>query len=488
MRPEEEGKQLPEPLGGGLAHVGNGTESTASPVRNSAFVPASNDSPLRSGGPAARALAAAVLLQALLGGYRALLFVAELPRIAPSLLGKAGQPGAFSSLAVLAAVAAVAAAGALGEPTRALVPRLEAAGLWALSTLAAAGVALTAAGVATTRFVPGAGWLAVALVAAAAVLRLARRAGGRAGAVPAAPTGEQAGLSGWDARTALLLLALLVPTVFPFVHSDARAIWGCRALAVAGLGVARRDHRLLSPLLPAALLAPAGVRRSRPRSSPGVSRRRLLLAGHALYLRGAFARLAPGSRPAPRSRSSLPGTSGCRARCTTRTSPLMAFLATAALVTLGVPVRGPGAGALRPGEQAAAALLFAAAVLVRPDGVVYLAVIALRGGRPLRAEARPGRLASRLPPPSSPGCSGCCGPLPCVRPGRSSTSPRRGGRRAARRPGRRSGSSRPTSTGAQGQWFSHYGLGLTIWGLAAIGLALWRRRPPLGLSARRTGW
>jgi hypothetical protein len=133
----------------------------------------------------------------------------------------------------------------------------------------------------TTRLVPQAAWAAVALGLALALL------GPRRELAP-----DPARLSAWDGATLLFLLVLLAPSVFPYVHFDAKEIWGCRALAVAGSGsllsLGDCSHGGYPPLF-SLLLARGG-------GDPVLGGRLaawLLAVFAALFLRGAFARLSP---------------------------------------------------------------------------------------------------------------------------------------------------------------------------------------------------
>ncbi len=454
-------------------------------MRNSSPVPAFVRAPSPADGRLVPVLGGLVLLQALLGGFRAMTFLSELPRIAPSLLSRAGEPGTFSSLSVVVAVAAVAVAGALGERDRGLVPRLGAAGLWGLSALAAAGVALAVAGVATTRFVPAAGWGAIAVVAWAAVLRLLRRAASPTAGTVGGTVRSEAGLSPWDAGTVVLLLALVVPTVFPFVHFDAKAIWGCRAVAFGGSGsltsLAGCTHPSYPPLfsLLMALGGPDPVLEGRLAAW-------LLVACHALFLRGAFARLVPGWAAAGTLWVVATGHVWVTAAMYYADVPLMAFAATAAFLVLGVPARTEGEAVPGPWVQAAAALLLAAAVLDRPDGIVYVAVIALAAASTL--------VRGRAPVAWAPfAAAAAAWVLWAARPG------------ALRAPGTflelpstwRTAGGSPAEAALrvvgtfldawQGQWLSHYGLGLTVWVLALLAVVLRRRRPAPDPTRRAYG-
>lgn len=324
-----------------------------------------------------RLLSFAVLVQAVLGAFRAGMLVEGLPAIARPLLGRAGEPGAFSSAAFALAVVAVAGLSA-ARSGRGTVRRLEAAGLAGLLTLAGSGVALTLVGVATRRFLPGAAWAVIALAGLVAL----RSPRSREDAPPPP-------LSAWDVATLLFLLALLVPTVFPYVHFDAKEIWGCRAVAVAGSGslegLAECSHGGYPPLF-SLLLALGG-------SDPVLGGRPaawLLTLFAVLFLRGALARLSPRHAAAATLFVVSTGWVWVTSAMYYANVPLMAFLTAGAVLVVG-PVPGARGNAWPPyAERIAAALLFAAAALVRPDGI--LCVVAIGGAvglLALRARAWP---------------------------------------------------------------------------------------------------
>ena len=323
-----------------------------------------------------RLLVCAVVAQAALGAYRAWVVVSGLPSVAPSLLGRAGDAGAFSSLPFALALLAVAAAAGLRARSG---RRFEASGLAGLLAVAGAGLALTVAGVATTRLVAPAAWAVVALALAAAL----SVPGG--GSEPA----RSERLSPWDGATLLFFLVLLVPTVYPYVHFDAKAIWGCRALAVAGSGslalLGECSHGAYPPLF-SLLLALGG-------KDPVLGGRLvawLLALFAALFLRGAFARLSPRHAAAATLFVVSTGWVWVSSAMYYANVPLMAFLAGGAVLVLGAVPRGPGDALPGLSARLAGALLLAAAVLVRPDGWVYAgSVAAAAAGLALRGKARP---------------------------------------------------------------------------------------------------
>lgn len=414
----------------------------------------------------------AVVLQAILGAVRAWMIVGGLPAITPDLLGRSGEAGAFSSagfaLAVLA-VSGLAAVRSVGKTIR----RLEAAGLAGLLTLAGAGVALTAAGIATTRFVPAAAWTVVAV---AGLLAL-RSPAGRTEA-PASP------FSAWDAVTLLFLLVLLVPSVFPYVHFDAKAIWGCRALAVAGSGslesLSACTHGGYPPLF--SLLLALGGR------DPVLGGRLvawLLAVFIALFLRGAFARLSP-RHAAPATLFVVStGWVWVSSAMYYANVPLMAFVSAGAVLVLRPVPRKAGDAAAPVAERLAATLLLAAAALVRPDGIVYAAAIAAAAALlAFRRHATPDFL-----------------PFAGAALGWTAWALRPGALRFAMTfterasTWRSAGESATVAAGRilivtlnvlQGLWLAHWGLGATIWVLLGTALVVkGRDRAP---SAATVAW
>ena len=428
-----------------------------------------NSRPVSEGNPPAgvrgtpgRLLVLAVLLQAALGVYRAWIVVSELPGLAPSLLGRAGEAGAFSSLPFALALVAVATAAAFragGSSAR----RLAAAGLAGLLALAGAGLALTVAGVATGRLVPAGAWAVVALGLAAALLVPRRREEER----------SPAGLSAWDAATLLFLLALLVPAVFPYVHFDARAIWGCRALAVAGSGslasLGECSHGSYPPLF-SLLLALGG-------KDPVLGGRLvawLLAVFSALFLRGAFARLSPRHAAAATLFVVSTGWVWVSSAMYYANVPLMAFLAGGAVLVLGEVPRARGDAAPGLPARLAGALLLAAAVLVRPDGWIYAGALGSAAAfLALGGRARPDFL------PFAGAALGWC--TWALRPDllrftntfteHASTWRTAGatGTEAVRR------IVAVSLHVLQGLWLAHWGLGLTIWVILFAAVAALRR-------------
>lgn len=420
---------------------------------------------------AGRLLLFAVVVQAVLGLDRVRILVSGLPRIAPSLLGRAAEPGAFTSVALVLALLAVAAIAAARTPPGA-VRRLEAAGLAGLLALAGAGVALTVAGVATGRFVPAVAWAALAVAGLVALRGPRGRDEG-----PAAP------LSAWDAGTLLLLAALLVPTVFPYVHFDAREIWGCRAVAVAASGTLEAlggcSHGGYPPLF-SLLLALGGA-------DPVLDGRPVawLFALFAvLFLRGALARLSPRHAAPATLFLVATGWVWVTSAMYYANVPLMAFLSAGAVLVVG-PVPGARGSAWPPfAERFAAALLFAAAALVRPDGFLYVAAV---GGAVALLAVR-----SRVVPDPVPFAGAVLGwSAWALRPDalrfagsfhELSSSWRSAGATGSEAVER---ILRLSLKILQQLWLAHWGLGATIWVLlgAALAMALRRRAPSRAAAA-----
>jgi hypothetical protein len=405
---------------------------------------------------------AAVVAQGVLGAVRAWMLVRGLPEAAPDLLGRADAPGAFSSVPFALLVAAVAAVAAARRGPGAGA-RLGAAGMAGLLTLAGAGVALTLAGLATGRFLPGFAW-GVATVA----LLLAAFRPRKPGAGPASP------LSAWDAVTGLFLLALLAPTVFPYVHFDATAIWGCRALALSGTGslgsLAQCSHGAYPPLF-SLLLALGG-------GDPVLQGRLvawLLAAFAAFFLRGAFARLSP-RHAAPATLFVVStGWFWVTSAMYYANAPLMAFLAAGVVLVLGAAPRGAGEARAPLASTLAGALLLAAAVLVRPDGWIYTGAVAAAAALlALRGTCRPDFFP--LAGAAAAWAAWALRPQ-FVRFANTFTEHASTWRTAGAtelEAGRRIlGVSLHV---LQGLWLAHWGLGLTIWVLAFAGVVAVRRR------------
>ena len=271
----------------------------------------------------------------------------------------AGLPaGAGSSLPLLVAVLAASAAWARG-PRR--LERFAAAGI---ANVAAAGLAVYGAALATGRLVPGLAWAALAASAAAAVLT------GR----PAdeEPPGGTARVSASDALSALSLGTLLVPTVFPFVAFDANVVWAWRAYAMRTDGFAHAIVACFRPGYPPldSILLWLGI------SDPVFEGRLvpwLLLVLFALFFRARLARVVPDLAAA--GLLFLLATVHVWQGVATFYAdvPLMIFVVAGSLLVLGLPGDRPPS---RP-ERAAGALCLAAAALVRPDGILCIGVVVL---------------------------------------------------------------------------------------------------------------
>lgn len=410
---------------------------------------------------AVRFLVVAAGVQVGLGFYRAAAFLRDLPET--STLLRAGEPGAGTGLLFPLAVLVVAILRAR-RPDAMPGGRWERAGAWGLAHMAGAGIAMTLAGLLTSRYFPAAGWGVLVLSAAWGVTR-------RAGPEPPAAFALPVRPSPWDAATGLLLLLLLFPSAWPFVHTDAAAIWGCRADLVAGTGSLSAILDCSQPGYPplfSLLLALGG-------SDPVLGGRPLVafvLLFLALFLRGRISRLAPRAAPAATAFVVSTGHVWVGAAMFYANAPLMAFLSAGGLLALGVPRAGLAAvpsGA----EKLAGALCLGAAALTRPDGVYYAAALsAAAAWSALRGQARPAWWAL--------GAAAAGWGAWALRP-----ASLRGAdfldvgvatwRSAGETPARAIATIFAVlGVSAQGQWLAHWGLGVTVWVLLAAAVA--RRR------------
>jgi hypothetical protein len=295
-------------------------------------------------------------------------FFSELFRL-PSRLAGGLPAGAGSSVPLLLGILAASAAWARG-PGRA--ERFAVAGL---VNLAAAGLAVYAAALATGRLFA---WLPWAVLALSAILsRLVPRDGGAP--APRAP------LSLLDALSALVLATLLVPSVFPYVAFDAKLVWAWRAYAMRDEGFVHAVTACVRPGYPPldSILLWLGI------GDPLFEGRLLpwlLLVLFAVFFRARLARTAP--RLAPAGLLFLVATVHVWQGVATYYAdvPLMVFAAAGSLLVLGLPA-GTGAAPSRF-DRAAGALCLAAAVLVRPDGFVCLVVVVLAALWGVRARLR----------------------------------------------------------------------------------------------------
>jgi hypothetical protein len=253
-----------------------------------------------------------------------------------------------------------------GEPGIARAGRAAGAGL---VQIAALGLFHYAIGLLAGRLVSSATLL---FLAASALLALGWR---RARAAPALLAADlpAAGWSWWDAASGVFLLTSLAAMAFPYAFEDSRVIWGCRAFALDSGGslaaLGECSHRNYPPLLSILLWATV-----RDPLFQGRILAWLSLAFFALFLRARFRRVLPAAA-APAFLffvSTVHVWQG--ASILYANVPLMVFLSAGMLLSLGIP----GAGG-RPSAagQVAGALCLAAAVLVRPDGLYYVVVIAI---------------------------------------------------------------------------------------------------------------
>lgn len=320
----------------------------------------------------ARALRNALL--ALLAAQAAILaaqhvtFFSELFRLPSRLTG--GLPaGAGSSVPLLLGILAASAAWARGPRQ---VERFAAAGL---ANLAAAGLAVYTAALATGRLVAWLPWTVLALSALFSFLAL------RDGGAPA----PRSPLSLLDALSALVLATLLVPSVFPYVAYDAKLVWAWRAYAMRDDGFVHAVTGGLRPGYPPldSILLWIGI------GDPLFEGRLLpwlLLVLFAVFFRARLARTAPGLAPA--GLLFLVATVHVWQGVATYYAdvPLMVFAAAGSLLVLGLPAGTGAAPSLF--DRAAGALCLAAAVLVRPDGFACLVVVVLAALLSVRTRLR----------------------------------------------------------------------------------------------------
>ncbi len=275
-----------------------------------------------------------------------------------SRLGTAGASVRGSSLLLVAGLGAAAWLWARRGGSGSFSGRLGAAGL---ANLAVVGLVAYAAGFATGRLliVPAGAALAVSALFAALLPRRHPVA-----ATPfLAPRASPA-----DAVSAVVLLSLLVPTVFPYVHFDAVRIWACRASGFAAQGFFGALTPCLHPEYPPLLSILLGLGAADPLFE-GRLLATLPLVFFALFVRDRFARVFPGAAPLALAfllsvTHVWQGTAMYYAN-----APLMAFLSAGLLLVLGLPGAGPSAAGPTRGELVGGTLCLSAAVLVRPDGI-----------------------------------------------------------------------------------------------------------------------
>lgn len=318
-------------------------------------------------------LLALVAVHVALGLHRLGLLDVELARF-PSLLPAAGLSGAGISALGLAVLTAVSALWASlgrddGDPFSARL------GAFGLAHLALLGLAPYLAALLGGRLLAplGPGLVVVSAVVATAIRRR-RPDPGEVPPVARAVPGVSPRFGPWDVLTALVVLALLVPTVFPYVHFDAKEIWACRAFAFRQegslAGIASCLHPEYPPLYSILLWSGLDDPLFQGRLAPW-----LLLVFFLLLLRGRLARLLGPDAGAATAFVAATGHVVIGTGMYYANAALMAFLAGGALLVLDLPrVEGRPAGPGRLGLLAGCTCL-AAASLVRPDGVVCAAVL-----------------------------------------------------------------------------------------------------------------
>jgi hypothetical protein len=379
----------------------------------------------------------------------------------PSSLGAAGAMRG-SSLLLVAGFLAAAWLWARRGGSGSLSGRLGAAGL---ANLAAVGLVAYAAGFATGRLLiaPAVATLAVSALLAAFVPRRHP--------VAATPFLDPRA-SPADAVSAVILLLLLVPTVFPYVHFDAVKIWACRASGFAARGFFGALAPCLHPEYPPLFSILLGLGAGDPLFE-GRLLATLPIVFFALFVRDRFARVHV--RAAPLALAFFlsvthvwQGTAMYYAN-----APLMAFLSAGLLLVLGLPGAGSSATGPTRGEVVAGTLCLAAAVLVRPDGIYYLAaaVAALLLSRALGGPRLP---ALTLAVAVAVWGSWMLRPAFLKAPGLLS-QPAGGWRVLAPGPLAAAGAVLAEFASSwQGQWLAHKGLGATLYAVVAAALAdLW---------------
>jgi len=377
----------------------------------------------------------------------------------PSRLGAAGSSAPGSSVPLLLGAVAVSVLWARRTGSGSLAGRLGAAGLaqMALLGLVSVGVALV-----TGRFVPAAGTLALVLSGAAALAAGRRRE---------APAPARIRRSPWDVLSAAVLGTLFVPAFFPYVHFDAKAIWACRAFGMPS-GFFEALATCWQPNYPplfSTLLA-LGVSDS---LFEGRLSSVLVVVFFALFLRDRLERLWPeGAAPALlfvlATVHVWQGAAMYYANV-----PLMAFLSGGLLLSLGLPAERRATAAPEM-DRAWGALCLAGAVLVRPDGIYYLAAAALA----LLLARLPGGPRLPLLPLAAAAVSGAAWLLrPAWLKSMGSFLEGSSGGWRALAPGPAQAAGVVLSefvSSWQGQWLSHKGLGATLYAVVAAAAAdLW---------------
>jgi hypothetical protein len=364
--------------------------------------------------------------------------------------------------------------GALGTSLALLLWILVSARLWsgpglehfaasALAHVATLGLCHYAVGLVAGRLFPPvtAVFLSVSLTAGAgAALRRRGRAPRRNPESP--PTA-------WDTGSAVVLATLLIPTVFAYIHYDTKTIWACRAFALRAAPSLAAFATCDCPAYPPvwSLLLWLGI------EDPVFQGRLLawlLLPLFALFFRARLARADAPMAPPALLFTLVTVQVWQGAAMYYANVPLMIFLVTGSLLVLGVP-REPGGSGISAGELLAGSVCLCAAVLVRPDGLYYLAVVA--------ASAAWMRIRRRMASPLWPFLlAGAAAASWAFRPGlpgsfftRSTGEWRTAGVTTVRAMASVFGT---FLNGWQGQWLSHKGFGVVFYLLAF--LAIWRWR------------
>ncbi len=303
----------------------------------------------------------------------------------------------------------------------------------------------------------------------AATVRLASRHGkGKTQARPSLPVPAASAPAWiWDALAGFFVLTLLIPTVFPYVHFDAKVTWACRAYAMGQTesisAVAACKLPNYPPLF--SILLWIGI------DDPVFEGRLLVFLLHAFFavlMRERLIALA-GRDAGPALVFLLSTVHVWQGSATYYANvPLMIFLTAGALLTMDVawlPKRGFA-------ERLSGAACLAAAVLTRQDGIVYLGVLVIA------------LLLSRLRVPwvslaiaVAATASWSFRPAALMEPNNFFT--------AATGAWRSASSSTAIAIvktlgvfldGLQGQWLSHKGFGLAFYVAVGIAALAWPRR------------
>ena len=298
---------------------------------------------------------------------------------------------------------------------------------------------------------------------------------------PSKPSPLNPPFSAWDAASIFILATLLVPLFFMYIHYDTKYVWACRAFALGNTpsfsalaGCAQAYSQKAGPTYPPiwSILLWLGIR------DPIFQGRLLawtLLPLFALFFRARLARMNASLAPPALLFLLATGWVWNGAATYYADVPLMIFIVTGSLLALGLPRRQYEEGPPTI-EKISGALCLSAGVLMRPDGLYTMAVIGAA-----TAWARSRRTTSFQAWPF----------LAALAVALSWTLWRPAVLNVASlyfSPNGLWHSAGPTSGYAlwnlmrvfmyrwQGQWFSHWGVGVAFYLLA--GLALWRRHSP----------